>query len=257
MRFKFERKKTALFLSALALLTLLLSACGSHVYHQVRKGDTLYSISWHYSQDYRQVAKWNELGSSYIIIEGQWLRVAPPGPDAGLQPPVYKQNPVKVQDQQTEKNIPKSPSKKIVKQPVSVASNTSNSLTLPSSSTVIAWQWPLQGKLIRKFNVNKPGQQGVDISAAAGALVHAAAAGKVVYSGSGLRGYGNLIIIKHNDKYLSAYAHNKNILVKEGVMVKKGQQIARVGASESKQIKLHFQIRIDGKPVDPLRYLPK
>ena len=126
-----------------------------------------------------------------------------------------------------------------------------------SSSADIDWQWPLKGKLIRGFNANKPGQQGVDISAAAGTLVHAAAAGKVVYSGNGLRGYGNLLIIKHNDKYLSAYAHNKSILVKEGVMVKKGQQIARVGATESKQIKLHFQIRVDGRPADPLRFLPR
>ncbi len=257
MRFKFKRINTALPLSILLLLSLLLSACGAHVYHQVRKGDTLYSISWHYNQDYRQVAEWNGLGSSYTISEGQWLRVAPPGPEAGLEPPVYKKSPAKVQSKQVEKDTAKKRPKKISSPPVVVAKNTPGTFVLPSSSAAIAWQWPLKGKLIKKFNANKPGQQGVDISAAVGTLVHAAAGGKVVYSGSGLRGYGNLIIIKHNDKYLSAYAHNKNILVKEGVMVKKGQQIARVGATESKQIKLHFQIRIDGKPVDPLRYLPK
>lgn len=235
----------------------MLSACGAHVYHQVRKGDTLYSISWHYSQDYRQVAKWNGLGSPYTINEGQWLRVAPPGPEAGLEPPVYIKSPAKVQSKQPEKNISKSQAGKTAKQPTVVAKNTSRSSVLPSSSAAIAWQWPLKGKLIRKFNAKNPGQQGVDITAAAGSLVHAAAGGKVVYSGDGLRGYGNLLIIKHNDKYLSAYAHNKSILVKEGVMVKQGQQIARVGATESNEIKLHFQIRVDGRPVDPLRFLPR
>ncbi len=257
MRSKFKATNSTLLLGVLTLLSLLLSACGAHVYHQVRKGDTLYSISWHYSQDYRQVAKWNGLGSPYTINEGQWLRVAPPGPEAGLEPPVYVNRPAKAHSKKPEENNVKSPAEKTAKKPVMVAKNTSSSSLLPSSSAAIAWQWPLKGKLIRKFNANKPGQQGVDISAAAGTLVHAAAGGKVVYSGDGLRGYGNLVIIKHNDKYLSAYAHNKAILVKEGVLVKKGQKIARIGATESKQIKLHFQVRVDGKPVDPLRYLPK
>ncbi len=254
MRSKFKAISTALFLSVLALL---LSACGAHVYHQVRKGDTLYSISWHYSQDYRQIAKWNGLGSPYMINEGQWLRVAPPGPEAGLVPPVYAKAAAKPQAKKPEKNNAISPAKKTVKQPAMVAKYTPKSSLLPSSSAAIDWRWPLKGKLIGKFNANKPGQQGVDISAAAGTLVRAAAGGKVVYSGNGLRGYGNLIIIKHNDKYLSAYAHNKSILVKEGVMVKMGQEIARIGATESQKIKLHFQVRVDGKPVDPLRYLPK
>jgi len=255
MRYKFKRKNSVLLLSVLALLSLLLSACGAHVYHQVRKGDTLYSISWHYSQDYRQIAKWNGIDSSYTIKEGQWLRVAPPGPEAGLEPPIYVKRPAKVQDKKSDTNNKIVQTDKTPKKPAAVVKHSSSS-SLPSSSVAIAWQWPLKGKLIRKFNSNKPGQQGIDISAAAGALVHAAAGGKVVYSGNGLRGYGNLIIIKHNDKYLSAYAHNKSILVKEGIMVKQGQQIARVGATESKQIKLHFQVRVDGKPVDPLRYLP-
>lgn len=257
MRFKFKRTNTTLLLGVLALLTLLLSGCGAHVYHQVRKGDTLYSISWHYSQDYRQVAKWNGLGSSYTIKEGQWLRVAPPGPKAGLEPPVYVKKSEKDHSKQPETNRVVSQAEKAGKQPVTVARSTSSSSSLSSSSVAITWQWPLKGKLIRKFNASKPGQQGIDISAAAGTLVHAAADGKVVYSGNGLRGYGNLLIIKHNDKYLSAYAHNKTILVNEGIMVKKGQQIARVGSTESKQIKLHFQIRVDGRPADPLHFLPR
>ncbi len=253
MVFKTKRINTLLLSSISVLLALLLSACGAHVYHQVRPGDTLYSVSWHYSQDYRQVAKWNGLGSPYMINEGQWLRVAPPGPDAGLEPPVYAKSAAKLEARKTKNNNTKNQSKKTGRQSVALAKQRPYS----SSSAAVAWRWPLKGKLIRKFNANNPGQQGIDISAAAGTLVYAAAGGKVVYSGNGLRGYGNLIIIKHNDKYLSAYAHNKTILVKEGVMVKQGQEIARVGATESKQVKLHFQVRVDGKPVDPLRYLPK
>jgi len=257
MVFKTKRRNTLLFSSICVLLALLLSACGGHVYHQVRPGDTLYSVSWHYSQDYRQVAKWNGLSSPYMINEGQWLRVAPPGPGAGLEPPVYAKSAAKSEATKTKNNNTKNKSEKPARQSVALAKQRSNSSSLSSSSAAVAWRWPLKGKLIKKFNANNPGQQGIDISAAAGTLVYAAAGGKVVYSGNGLRGYGNLIIIKHNDKYLSAYAHNKSILVKEGVMVKQGQEIARVGATESKQIKLHFQVRVDGKPVDPLRYLPR
>jgi len=257
MVFKTKRINTPLLSSSCVLLALLLSACGAHVYHQVRPGDTLYSISWHYSQDYRQVADWNGLSSPYMIRKGQWLRVAPPGPEAGLEPPVYAQNLAKPHIKKPEKNNIRNQVKKAEKQSAVLAKRTPSSSLLPSSSTAVAWQWPLKGRLIRKFNANNPGQQGIDISASAGTLVYAAAGGKVVYSGNGLRGYGNLIIIKHNDKYLSAYAHNKNILVGEGLMVKQGQEIARVGATESKQVKLHFQIRVDGKPVDPLGYLPR
>lgn len=252
-----KRKNIVLVLSLSVLLALLLSACGAHVYHQVRKGDTLYSISWHYSQDYRHVAKWNGMSSPYMLSEGQWLRVAPPGPEAGLEPPVYIKKSAESKIKTADKNNAKSRVEKTKQQASRVTKKNSSSSLLPSSSVAIHWQWPLKGKLIRKFNANKPGQQGLDITASAGTLVSAAAAGKVVYSGNGLRGYGNLIIIKHNDKYLSAYAHNKTILVKEGVMVKQGQSIARVGNTESNQVKLHFQVRVDGKPVDPLRYLPK
>jgi len=104
---KSRRKSIFLVLSLSVLLALLLSACGAHVYHQVRKGDTLYSISWHYSQDYRQVAKWNGMNSPYMLSEGQWLRVAPPGPDAGLEPPVYLKKPAKAQTANADETNPK------------------------------------------------------------------------------------------------------------------------------------------------------
>lgn len=250
----FKHERTATFCFSISLLFgLLLSGCGAHVFHQVRKNETVYSISWHYSQDYQQVAKWNGLTSPYTITEGQWLRVAPPGPDAGLAaPPVYSKGSKKSQTQTANK-------KGEIKQAPKVATAKSSSAgtsSVRSSSTKINWFWPVKGEVIQKF-ADKPGKQGIDIAGSAGNIINASAAGKVVYSGNSLRGYGNLIIIKHNEKFLSAYAHNQSILVNEGAFVKQGEAIARMGNTESNQVKLHFQIRINGKPVDPLRYLPK
>jgi len=119
------------------------------------------------------------------------------------------------------------------------------------------WVWPSEGKLIAKFSSKTPINKGIDIAGRLGESVHAAAAGSVVYAGSGLLGYGNLVIVKHNDEFLSAYAHNKRLLVKENQQVKAGQVIAEIGSSGTDKVKLHFEIRRQGKPVDPLRYLPK
>ncbi len=251
MAFNHERLIHIVCFSISLLLAVMLSGCGAHVFHQVRKNDTLYSISWHYNQDYQKVAKWNGLSPPYTIIEGQWLRVAPPGPEAGLAPPVYSK--------QTKNSPPRSggQSNEIKPTPSVVSAKVGEPKTHSGSTANIAWLWPVKGKVIQGFSADKPGAQGIDIAANQGTIVNASAAGKVVYSGNGLRGYGNLIIIKHNDKYLSAYAHNQSVLVQEGAMVKQGDPIARMGKTESTQVKLHFQIRINGKPVDPLRYLPK
>ncbi len=239
--------------------SLLLSACGAHVYHQVRKGDTLYSISWRYHQDYRQVARWNNISAPYIIKEGQWLRVMPPDrastalpnndvPVVSSRVTVSRTTPSNV------KSTPQvvTPSRATNAPPASVPER-----KISMSREAIVWQWPVNGAVISRYKVKTPGRQGVDIVGAKGLLVNAAASGKVVYSGNALRGYGNLIIIKHNDKYLSAYGHNESILVKEGDVVKRGQAIARMGKTEASRVKLHFQIRVDGKPVNPMRYLPK
>ena len=251
MAFKRERLKQTFCIGVSLILGLLLSGCGAHVFHQVRKNDTLYSISWHYNQDFRQVAKWNGLSPPYTITEGQWLRVAPPGPEAGLAPPVYSKQIKNSQPQPSSQPSKAKPTPKVVTAKVAEPK-------VQSGSTAnVSWRWPVKGKVIQGFSADKPGGQGIDIAANQGTLVNAAAGGKVVYSGKGLRGYGNLIIIKHNEKFLSAYAHNQNILVKEGAMVKQGDPIARVGKTESSRVKLHFQIRINGKPVDPIRYLPK
>jgi lipoprotein NlpD len=120
----------------------------------------------------------------------------------------------------------------------------------------VHWRWPAQGQVVRHFSP-KNGSKGIDIAGRSGQAVNAAAGGRVVYSGSGLRGYGKLIIIKHNNSHLSAYAHNERLLVKEGDTVNGGQRIASMGRAGDRQVKLHFQVRRNGKPVDPLRYLPK
>jgi len=247
MAYRIEFSALTRLFGLVLLLSIVLGGCGAHVYHQVRKNDTLYSISWHYNQDFQQLAKWNNLQAPYTINEGQWLRVAPPGVAAGLQPPIY----AKADQRQ---GVSRSAGYK--PDVTSGHSNSNGSAAANTYSEINKWIWPVKGKVIQKFSADQPGKQGLDISAAAGTLVNAAAAGKVVYSGNGLRGYGNLIIIKHNEEFLSAYAHNQSIIVKEGAVVEQGQPIARVGNTESSQVKLHFQIRVNGKPVDPLRYLP-
>jgi lipoprotein NlpD len=118
------------------------------------------------------------------------------------------------------------------------------------------WIWPTKGRIIRKFSIGDQGNKGVDIAGRRGQSVVSSAPGTVVYSGNALRGYGNLVIIKHNDKYLSAYAHNDRLLVKEGQNVKAGQKIATMGSSGTNKVRLHFEIRYQGKPVNPKRYLP-
>lgn len=251
MAFKCKRLFHSVRLGLCVLLGVLLSGCGAHVYHQVRPGDTLYSISWHYKQDYRELAAWNGLAPPYTIRQGQWLRVAPPGPEAGLAPPVYTQRPDLAEGKNASKTMETS------RRPDSSATQAEESLASLSASSPSDWVWPVKGTLLRKFAAGTPGKQGIDIGGEAGAVVRAAAGGKVVYSGNGLRGYGNLIIIKHNEKFLSAYAHNQSILVDEGALVKQGDAVARMGNSETHEPKLHFQIRINGQPVDPLRYLPE
>ena len=199
----------------ISLITgLLLTGCGAHVYHQVRKDETLYSISWRYNQDFQQIAKWNGLSPPYTIKQGQWLRVAPPAPDAGLEPPVYAKSPRTARSNKDNKNSDIGPSSQVAIARPSAGSGSSGQI----SSGPISWIWPVKGKVIQTFAADTPGKQGIDIAASEGTIVNASAAGKVVYSGNGLRGYGNLIIIKHDEKFLSAYAHNQSILVKEGAL---------------------------------------
>ncbi len=216
---------------------LSLVGCGSLVHHKVQKGDTLYSIGWRYGQEADQIAQWNNLRSPYMIHQGQVLRIAPPlersiqtTPKAA---PTQRQRASVVLEPPADKPLPK------------------------ISAGPVVWGWPAEGKLIATFSAKNLDNKGVDISAKRGTPVRAAARGKVVYSGSGLTGYGNLLIIKHNESYLSAYAHNDTLLVKEGEAVKLGQKVAAMGDTGSDRVMLHFEIRYNGKPVNPQHYLPK
>ena len=254
-------------------------------HYLVRKGDTLISISLEHGQDWRDIASWNKLDNPNLILVGQELRVVPP--EGGAKPietkPIEAKpidaRPLAAGDESLKREprggkIPwsdqafaaalKADAAPAVKPVVPDAKPVESArkeaaprevASEPASTEDIDWAWPVPGKLVGTFNDSS--NKGVDISGALGEAVHAAGAGKVVYVGAGLRGYGNLVIIKHNAMFLSAYAHNQKILVKEGQAVKKAQEIAILGDSDSDRPKLHFEIRSQGKPVDPLRYLPK
>lgn len=229
-----------------------LSGCGSHYYHQVRDGDTLYSISWTYDQDYHDVARWNGIAPPYTVHYGDWVRIVPPveGEEEVVQPQKHGHPEAPLRSSRPS-TVAKSAPQASARQKIVTVD------TAPIVRDEVEWQWPAQGDLVQRYDARAQGKKGVAISGMSGDVVKAAASGKVVYSGNGLRGYGNLLIIKHNDKYLSAYANNRELLVKEGEHVNRGQSIARMGSAEADRVKLYFEIRVDGKPVDPLNYLPK
>ena len=255
-------------------------------YHIVKKGDTLYSIALDYGQDYRELAAWNNLEDPGLIKIDQRLRLFPPdsvGEATTAQPtplpapvaaPVFSEPKARKlpysEQALAQLKMPASkgaatPSVQATAQPSTkspAAHATSTPLPAPAQKDVPAgdgkmvWEWPAQGRLLYGFGQGA-NQKGVGIEGRSGQPVLAAAPGKVVYSGSGLRGYGKLIIIKHNASYLSVYAHNSQILVKEGQTVAKGQKIAEIGDTDSDRVALHFEIRRLGKPIDPLQYLPE
>lgn len=205
-------------------------------HHRVKAGETLYSIAFEYGRDHRDVARWNGIRRPYTIYPKQRLRIIPISSDGKIKKPYTKA--------------------------YSRASSNRKSPPVDSKMHYIAnsklkWRWPTNGKVISTFSIRDPGRRGIDIVGRKGQPVNAAATGRVVYRGNGLRGYGNLIILKHNDTYFSAYAHTENVVVKENEKVKLGQKLADMGNTSSEKTKLHFEIRRNGKPVNPLRYLPK
>jgi lipoprotein NlpD len=217
-----------------------------------------------YGHDYRTVAQWNHITSPYILHKGQRLRVAPSANDSKKsendRPPikqVSKTAPVK-------KSVTGSGrrSKAVTSQadkPNEINSQSSQESIKYSgySNRKPLWSWPVkEGTITQRFKANTPGKSGIDVEGKQGQTIYSASNGMVVYSGQGLPLYGKLIIIKHNETYLSAYAHNKKLLVKEGDEIKAGQPIALMGKTGSNNTKLHFEIRRDGKPVDPLHFLP-
>jgi lipoprotein NlpD len=244
--------------TGLILLFSLLSACGNQIYHYVKSGETLYSISFQYGQDYRDVAYWNGIRAPYTIYPHQKLRVysLPPGVEPPSLPPITSLSD-RESRQVTPESVPEDRQPVIHKQTQNNSKRRPSPPSIPQSAGKLTWVWPAQGKLLRTFSENDNSRKGLDIGNHSGSIVRAAASGSVVYSGSGLVRYGNLIIIKHNDSYLSAYAHNRKLLVKEGQSVNAGQPIAEMGDTGSEQVMLHFEIRFNGNPVDPLRYLPR
>ena len=223
-------------------------------------GDTLYSIAWEAGIDYKDVAAWNRIAPPYRLQPGQKLRLqAPPKTaqnPASSTPPV--QPPRARPQEKPAKPAPSPPTKPAPPKtpPVAKAPDPPAVKPPPADTGALAWVWPTPGKVISYFTASAA-SNGIDIAGTRGQTVHAAAPGRVVYIGSGLRGYGQLIILKHNDEYLSAYAHNDKVTVKEGDVVKRGQPIAQMGSSGADRVKLHFEIRRRGVPVNPLQYLPK
>ena len=205
----------------------------------VRRGDNLYRIASSNGITLRDLAAWNSIPAPYTIHPGQRLRLYPQSAGQRAAPV----RPARSATTRRAGAVVSRPSP-----PVPAA---------PPIASGIAWRWPADGQLISRYVAGEPTRQGVDIAGSGGAPVRAAADGVVVYSGSGLVGYGELIILKHNDAWLSAYGHNRRRLVNEGQLVKAGQQIAEMGRSGAARDMLHFEVRYNGKPVDPLQYLPK
>ena len=252
--------------------------------YTVKRGDTLFYIAWITGNDFRDLAQRNNVAAPYGLNVGQQLQVA-----NGTGTPITGGNAITTADAKAGGVTPPPVSSQIAQQPVarqpvitySEDSDTSSGgKMLPSSGTTVAtttapvtaptvssttdsstpvgsWRWPTDGKIIDNFSASEGGNKGIDIAGSRGQAVISTASGRVVYAGNALRGYGNLIIIKHNDDYLSAYAHNDTMLVREQQEVKAGQKIATMGSTGTSSVRLHFEIRYKGKSVNPLRYLPQ
>jgi len=221
--------------------------------HVVQRGDTLYSIAFRFGWDWKTLAQRNNIVAPYVIKTGQIIRfdgrASQPAVVALTARPNTAANGVKPQPAAVKAatNVTAVSSKPGVKAPVS-----------PQQANFTGrWTWPAKGPVIGRFSSNGSLNKGIDIAGELGEPVVAASDGSVVYAGSGLRGYGELVIIKHSDTYVSAYGHNRRLLVREGQQVKVGQVIAEMGSTGTDRVKLHFEIRRQGKPVDPLQYLPK
>lgn len=209
-------------------------------HHVVTKGDTLFSIAWRYGQDYKALARSNGIARPYTIYPGQVIHLKGSRTSSPAQTKTASAKP------KAETSRSKSATK--------IRPQSQKPLL---NAAPLKWRWPAKGKVIATFSSRNPLNKGVDIAGKLGESVVAAGSGVVVYAGSGLRGYGNLLIIKHSESFLSAYAHNRRLLVREGQSVKAGQKIAEMGSSGTDRNKLHFEIRKEGKPVNPMGYLPR
>lgn len=250
--------------SSATIVKRQLNADGSYY---VRKGDTLYAIAFSYGLDPMDVAKKNGISSPYTIYPGQKIYLKSPAAGSGSRDSSSKVqiNTVKTPGQVTTKTVqtPKASTStstkpaKTVAAPAPANNTKTKTTTSAKKADPKSWKWPTSGRVIRGFVAGDPARNGLDIAGKEGQPVISSSAGQVVYSGNGLIGYGELIIIKHSEKMLSAYAHNRVRLVKEGDQVWSGQKIAEMGRNSSDEQILHFEIRVLGKPVNPLTYLPK
>ena len=227
---------------------------GKPGYYTVKAGDTLIRIGLENGQGWKDIARWNNLDNANLIEVGQVLRVAPPSATAATETgvvarPVASSAVVPASAAST----PKPAASAAVAVPAPIPAPTS-AAAAASSEDDVPFIWPASGTLLAGFDEAR--NKGYDISGKAGDPVLAAADGRGVYAGAGLRGYGNLVILKHNNTFLTAYAHNQALLVKEDQTVRRGQKIAEMGSTDADRVKLHFEIRRQGKPVDPVRYLP-
>jgi lipoprotein NlpD len=244
---------------------------GKPGYQTVRPGDTLIRIALESGQNWKDLIKWNNLDNPNIIEVGQVLRVAPP--DANPAPAVAEPETEATTKAVTATKLEPRP---LEAKPASGAASGSSvnaaatAASAPASGGLVMvppttppakegddnvnWRWPSNGALLKPFEEGR--SKGLTLSGKAGDAVLAAADGRVVYAGSGLRGYGNLVILKHNSTYLTAYAHNQRLLVKEDQTVRRGQEIAQMGSTDADQVQLHFEVRRLGKPIDPTRVLP-
>lgn len=258
--------------------------------YTVKRGDTLFYIAWVTGNDFRDLAERNNIPAPYGLNVGQTLQVgnsagqpitgdnavaqasaqASGGATAAAHPAqkstavVASQPTITYSESSGEQNatkmLPNNKPATTVVAPVTAPAISSNQPTASSTSTsspISSWRWPTDGKVIENFSGAEGGNKGIDIAGSKGQAIVATADGRVVYAGNALRGYGNLIIIKHNDDYLSAYAHNDTMLVREQQEIKAGQKIATMGSTGTSSTRLHFEIRYKGKSVNPLQYLPQ
>lgn len=232
--------------------------------YKVQVGETLYSIAWRANSDVRQIAKLNNISPPYNIYPNQKLILVTNNEGKSAQASKNKH----FSKKQTKSSNPTS--NQVVKKTIASSKKQAygenvskkkavqdNSSKTNFSQKIRRWKWPVKGEVIARFSSRAQGNKGIDIAGRRGTNIRATASGKVVYAGSALRGYGKLVIIKHNDDYLSAYAHNDKILVKEQQLIKVGDVVAKMGNTDAQRVMLHFEVRFRGKSVDPLKYLPK
>lgn len=241
--------------------------------YRVRRDETLYSIAFSHGLDWKDVARWNDIRSPYTIYVGQELKLTEPPRQHRTASPRIATRPAGTTPRATtrqaevpelKKSVPEpqtttpapAAQKPAEQKPTVAPPQPAPTPSAASAADPTGWLWPTRGRVISTYSAGDPARKGINISGTEGQDIVASAAGDVVYSGNGLIGFGELIIIKHSDRMLTAYAHNRTRLVKEGDRVAAGAKIAEMGRNDQEQVMLHFELRVVGKPVDPMQYLP-